>query len=67
MKEQTPEICLEAVRQDGNALAYVKEQTPEICIEAVEQDSSALKYVKDTSVLEVPETGLNKSAVMSAF
>ena len=34
-KEQTPEMCLEAVKQNGYTLKYVKEQTPEICLEAV--------------------------------
>ena len=37
---------LEAVKQDGWALQYVKEQTPEICLEAVKQDGYALRYVK---------------------
>ena len=38
---------LEAVKQDGYALQYVKEQTQEICIEAVKQDGYALQYVKE--------------------
>ena len=46
-KEQTPEICLEAVKQHGWALKFVKEQTPEICIEAVKQNGYALEYVKE--------------------
>jgi hypothetical protein len=37
IKEQTPEICLEAVKQDGLALIYVLEQTEEICLLAVKQ------------------------------
>lgn len=32
VKEQTPEICLEAVKKDAPNLAYVKKQTPEICL-----------------------------------
>jgi len=28
--EQTPEVCLEAVRQNGLALKFVEKQTPEI-------------------------------------
>jgi hypothetical protein len=39
--------CLEAVKQDGYALRYVKDQTKEICLEAVKQDGDALRYVKD--------------------
>ena len=46
IKNQTSEICLAAVKQDGTALQYVKEQTPEICLEAVKQNGFALKYVK---------------------
>ena len=37
--------CLEAVKQDGHALQFVKEQTPEICLEAVKQNGLALQYV----------------------
>ena len=40
LNEQT-EICLEAVKQSGYALEYVKEQTPEICLEAVKQNGYA--------------------------
>ena len=38
--------CLEAVKQYGRALRFVKEQTNEICLEAVKQDGDALQYVK---------------------
>ena len=43
--------CLEAVKQNGFALQYVKEQTPEICLKAVKQYSYNLKYVKDINML----------------
>jgi hypothetical protein len=49
-REQTPEVCLEAVRQNGNALAYVKEQTLEICLAAVRtfrEDVYALRFVRE--------------------
>lgn len=39
--------CLEAVKQDGLALEYVKEQTPEICLESVKQNGLALEYVDE--------------------
>ena len=39
--------ALEAVKQDGNALQYVKEQTPEICLEAVKQYGYALRFVNE--------------------
>ena len=39
--------ALEAVKQNGYALQYVKEQTEEICFEAVKQDGYALQYVNE--------------------
>ena len=47
IRNQTPEICLEAVKQYGWALQFVKEQTPEICLEAVKQNGLILQYVKE--------------------
>ena len=41
------EYCLEAVKENGYNLEYVKEQTPEICLEAVKEDGYALEYVKE--------------------
>ena len=37
--------CLRAVKEDGDALRYVKEQTPELCLEAVKDNGDALRYV----------------------
>jgi hypothetical protein len=45
IQEQTPEICLAAVTQDGRALRFVKKQTPEICNAAVRQNHLAEKYI----------------------
>ena len=39
---RTKELCLEAVRNNGFALRFVKEQTPEICLEAVKKTGMAL-------------------------
>ena len=38
--------CMNAVKEDGDALQFVKIQTEEICIEAVKQDGYALQYVE---------------------
>ena len=38
--------CLEAVKQDGCALIYVKEQTDEMCLEAVKENGCTLMFVK---------------------
>ena len=46
VKEQTQELCLEAVKQNGYALQFVKIHTDEICLEAVKQDGYALQFVK---------------------
>ena len=46
VKEQTPEICLEAVKESGLALQFVKEQTPEICLEAVKQERDVFPFVQ---------------------
>jgi hypothetical protein len=45
VKDQTERICLEAVKENGNALRYVKEQTEEICLEAIRQNLTAIEYV----------------------
>ena len=48
VKKQTPEICMEAIRQNGNALHIMsEEQTPEICLEAVKQNGKALQDVRE--------------------
>ena len=41
--------ALEAVKQDGDALRYVKDQSDPICLEAVKRNGHALQYVKDQS------------------
>lgn len=47
VQDQTPELCLAAVRSDWVALRFIKRQTLELCIEAVEENSRAMKYVWD--------------------
>ncbi|MBA2706121.1 MAG: DUF4116 domain-containing protein [Blastocatellia bacterium] len=39
--------ALEAVKQNGYALQFVREQTPEICLGAVRQNGYALQYVRE--------------------
>ena len=41
----TAELALEAVKQDGHALRYVKDQTEAVALEAVKQDGYALQFV----------------------
>jgi hypothetical protein len=47
VKKQTPEICLAAVQNFGDALEFVLEQTPEICLAAVQNFGDALRFVKE--------------------
>jgi hypothetical protein len=45
-KNQTDELCLEAVKKTGLALQFVKKQNQEVCSVAVKKCACALKYVK---------------------
>ena len=47
VKEQTPELCLAAVKQEAHVLEFIKEQTEKICLIAVKQERLALKHVKE--------------------
>lgn len=51
--EQTPELCLIAVKNDGLTLWDIKEQTMEICLEAIENQPRAVFLIKDKSLEEV--------------
>ena len=42
--------CLEAVKQNGYSLQYIKEQTENICLEAVKVNGKSLQYVKDIKI-----------------
>ena len=42
--------ALEAVKENGYALRFVKNQTLEICLEAVKQNGDALRYVNNQTL-----------------
>lgn len=46
VKEQTHQICIEAVKQNGMAIQHIIEQTPEICLTAVRSNGMALSHIK---------------------
>jgi hypothetical protein len=48
-KDITAEMCLAAVKQNGEALQYVPEElrTAELCLAAVQDDGMALAYVPE--------------------
>jgi len=50
LREQWPEICEMAVREDGLLLKHVKEQTQRICVAAVCSHGEALQYVKEQTM-----------------
>ena len=50
---------MEAVKQDGYSLQYVKNQTDKICLEAVKQNGDALKYVKNQTYFVCLEAAKN--------
>lgn len=42
---KTEKEAIEAVKEDGYALQYVREQSEAICLEAVKESGDALQYV----------------------
>ncbi len=50
----TEQVCLEAVKQNGEALYYVPEhlKTERICLEAVKQNGYALQFVPEHLITE---------------
>jgi hypothetical protein len=38
-------VCIQAVKQNGMALEFVKNKTHEICLEAVRQNGYALQFI----------------------
>lgn len=60
IENQTTEICLEAVKNNGLALRYVKLQNLNICLTAIYQNIFAIKYVKwyliDEVLKQLPDT-----------
>ncbi len=51
-KNQTEELCLEAIKYNYKALEYVKEQTEYLCLEAIK------KIVMHLSMYEIKQKGL---------
>ena len=51
--------ALEAVKQNGYALRYVKDQTEAICLEAVKNDGDALQYVLELETFRSVATKLD--------
>lgn len=45
--DYTEEQALEAVKEYGDALKYVRDQTEAVCLEAVKQNGYALQYVRE--------------------
>lgn len=50
VKNQTPEMCMVAVKQNVSALQFVKDQTYDICMEAIKKNWTALQYIKNPTI-----------------
>ena len=66
VKDQTPEICLEAVKQNASALQCVENQTDEICIAAINNNIYAIKFVENLTPVVCKEY-LNLGGVIPDF
>ena len=55
VKNQTHEICLEAVKRDGLALQYVKEQTPEIIHYLKKCNMQLYEFYKKENRITIPD------------
>ena len=69
IKEQTPEICLAAVQQNGRVLDLVEEQTKEVCLAAVNQTQDAIQCIRDPEMRKQVEEILKQgsASAMSIF
>ena len=69
VKKPTEEICLAAVKQNGEALQYVKEQTAELCMAAVQQDTKAITLIHNSEMRKKIEGAAKELQVstMSVF
>lgn len=45
IKNQTPEVCLAAVKNFGYSIQFVQEQTKEICLEAIKNKGKVIEDV----------------------
>ena len=55
INNQTPEMCLEAVKQDVNTLRYVQPhlQTQEMCVKAIQQNVLTLKFITNKNLKRI--------------
>ena len=68
VKEQTSELCLEAVTQNGLNLVFVQQQTPMICLAAVNRHGMALEYIpKKEQTLAMAIAALKKAPASRIF
>lgn len=66
IKNQTNEMCILAVQNDGCALQYINNQSEEICILAVQNNPLALRYVKNQTD-EICEQAVQKNGYSLRF
>ena len=60
--DQTPELCMAAVKQNGRAIQFVENKTFDLWIEALQQNGRALEYMEGPTqyfcLLAVKQNGL---------
>ena len=47
VKDQTPKLCLEIIKQNGEALQFVNEQTEELCLSAFLNNIESYNFIKE--------------------
>lgn len=60
IRNPTKQVCLEAVKQDGNSIRYIKNPSEDICLEAVKENYKVIKYIKkDNQSFDIVEEFFN--------
>lgn len=59
LRNQTEDICKEALKHDVRALIFIEKQTPELCMFAIKRKSWALRFVREQTE-EMCREAINK-------
>lgn len=60
------ELCVKAVKMDGNNIMYVKNPTDDIKLKAVTQNGMALKHIKKQNII-ICVTAINQNILALQF
>ncbi len=67
IKNQTPKLCIRAIKDRISALQYVIDQTPEICVEAVKERIVTIKFMDLSGEYLFENKKLEKCRVADGF